>query len=110
MIDNGMKLIHTYADRLQSVNLLSWFLCTHTHAYRYCPFILTSTDLNLSSRDNPILPIVDDELDEMEDNAADVGLRMVPNDPDIRLIASLPFAHTCFHPITHTSNIYNING
>ena len=57
------------------------------------PFDFTSTALSFSSKDNAdgaMLRSDDDEEEEEEEE----GFRMVPNDPERRLIASLPFAQT----------------
>ena len=81
------------------------YLCAYIDYYT-----LTSTDLNLSSRERPPIPAEtvfgtiflptapDDKDDETDDDDDDDGFRIVPNDPEILLIASLPLAQTCLHP------------
>ena len=55
------------------------------------PFDFTSTALSFSSKDNAAGAMLRSDDDEEEEEE---GFRMVPNDPERRLIASLPFAQT----------------
>ena len=88
------------------------YIYIHTYIHTFI-IILTSTDLNLSSRERPPIPAEtvfgtiflptapddkDDETDDDDDDDDDDGFRIVPNDPEILLIASLPLAQTCLHP------------
>ena len=59
------------------------------------PFDFTSTALSFSSKDNAAGAMLrSDDDEEEEEEEEEEGFRMVPNDPEMRLIASLPFAQT----------------